>query len=692
MNNDHSKRNSSHDETAPSGEPEIDIRMGPKLQEQQEKAARKKKVRQERTKKAKRFIEEIEYPHGIHPALVPGVSIEDQLIRYRVDKGILVIVGLLIIGFVTWGILAPEQVLEVSTTALQWVMSNLGWVFNGLAVVLVIFLLCIAFSRYGRIPLGLDGEKPEFSTGSWAAMLFAAGIGIAIIFFGPYEPLQYFLSPRPGAYDPATVEAIKGAMAQAALHWGVNAWAIYAIVGLTVAYMSFRRGRLPLMSSVLEPLFGKKSDSLGGRIIDSLAIVATLFGTASSLGLGSLQIARGAQIVTGWNTTGNTVAIVIIMVLTIGTILSAVSGVTKGIRRLSNINMVMAVGLAFFFFVAGPTVFLMNIIPGVIMEYFATAPEALSATMADSPEMQEFLSAWTTFYWAWWVSWSPFVGVFTAKISRGRTIRQFVLGVLFIPSSIIVLAFTILGGTAIYLQHTQQAVATDGTIETLPAPENIFFTVLDHLPGAALIAPIVMVMLAIFFITTADSASLVNAQLTQGGNPKPNRLITAFWALCMAGIAVVMLLVGGPSALTGLQNFITVTALPFTFVIVLMCVGLVKDLRSDPQTLRVNYTQQALKSMVRRGIEKHGDDFAISIEPTSSTSKYAAGATFDSRAEDLTAWYQRTDEDGNPVNYDYATGEYLDDNGDPIEVDALDDSDMSKDSKDVDKKAGEETP
>jgi len=166
----------------------------------------------------------------------------------------------------------------------------------------------------------------------------------------------------------------------------------------------------------------------------------------------------------------------------------------------------------------------------------------------------------------------------------------------------------------------------------------------------------------------------VNAQLAQGGNPKPNRLITAFWALCMAGIAVVMLLVGGESALTGLQNFITVTALPFTFVIVLMCVGLVKDLRNDPQTLRANYTQQALKSMVRRGIEKHGDDFAISIEPTSSTSKYAAGATFDSKAEDLTAWYQRTDEDGNPVNYDYSTGEYLDDSGDPIEMDSSEES------------------
>lgn len=652
----------------PSNESEFEIHMGPNLRAREEKAAKKEQARKARTEKAKKFIEEIEYPHGIHPALVPGVSIEDQRVRYHVDKGILIIVGLLIVGFVTWGIVNPEQVLAVSSAALNWVMVNLGWIFNGLAILLVVFLLVIALSRYGKIPLGLDGEKPEFSTGSWAAMLFAAGIGIAIIFFGPYEPMQYFLSPRPGAYDPATVEAVKGAMSQAALHWGINAWAIYAIVGLTVAYMSYRRGRLPLMSSVLEPLFGKKSDSLGGRIIDSLAIVATLFGTASSLGLGALQIARGAEIVAGLGPTGNRLALVIIVILTIGTILSAVSGVTKGIRRLSNINMVMAVGLAIFFFVAGPTVFLVNIIPGVIVDYFATAPEMLSATMADSPEMQEFLSSWTTFYWAWWVSWSPFVGVFTAKISRGRTIRQFVMGVLFIPSSIIILAFTILGGTAIYLQHTQKAIAPDGTIDTLPAAEQIFFEVLHHLPGASFVAPIVMIMLAVFFITTADSASLVNAQLTQGGNPKPNRMITAFWALCMAGIAVVMLLVGGSSALTGLQNFITVTALPFTVVIVMMCLGLLKDLRNDPQTLRHKYAQQAIKSMVRRGVENYGDNFAITLEPTSETSKYAAGATVDSNAEDLTEWYQRYDEDGNPVNFDYATGEYLDDEGNPIDL------------------------
>lgn len=376
--------------------------------------------------------------------------------------------------------------------------------------------------------------------------------------------MTYYLSPRPGAYDPATVEAIKGAMAQAALHWGVSAWAIYAIVGLAVGYVSYRRGRVPLMSSILMPLIGGDSRSAPARIIDGLAIIATLFGTAASLGIGALQIARGVEVVTGWGPTGNRMALIIIVVLTIGTIISAVAGIAKGIRRLSNFNMFLAIGLTLFFFVVGPTVFLINIIPGMIVQYFDTMLQMLSASMADSPEMQEFLSSWTTFYWAWWVSWSPFVGVFTAKISRGRTIRQFILGVLLIPSTIIVLAFTILGGTAIWLQRARGSIAADGTAASLPAPEEIFFVVLDQLPGAHIMAPIVIVMLAVFFITTSDSASLVNSQLSQGGKPEPNKLITAFWAVCMAGIAVVMLLVGGEDALTGLQNLITVTALPFS--------------------------------------------------------------------------------------------------------------------------------
>ncbi|WP_420176157.1 BCCT family transporter [Luteococcus sp. OSA5] len=608
------------------------------------------------------------YPHKIHPALVPGVSVEDQRIRYGIDKGVLGIVGALIVAFVGWGLADPEQVFRVSGTALGWVMRNLGWTFNVLAIAMVLFLLVIAFSRFGKITLGLDGETPEYSTASWAAMLFGAGIGIGIIFFGPYEPLTFYLSPRPGAqYDANTAAAIKGAVAQSAMHWGLNAWAIYAIVGLSVAYVSYRRGKVPLMSAVVTSLWSGRTDSAGARIIDGLAIIATLFGTAASLGIGALQIARGVEIFAGWGPTGNRLALGIIAVLTIATIFSAVSGVSRGIRWLSNINMLMAIGLAVFFFVVGPTAFLMNMIPAAIVEYFGHLPDMLSANMSEGEDMQTFLTSWTTFYWAWWVSWAPFVGVFTAKISKGRTIRQFVLGVLLIPSSIIVLAFAVLGGTAIWLQRRAEAmgdpsrmIAPDGTAGSLPLPAEIFYKVAEQLPGGGIVSALVIVMLGVFFVTTSDSASLVNSQLSQRGNPEPNKLVTAFFALCMAGIAVVILLFGGQNALQGLQNLIVVSALPFAVVLVLMSIALVKLLRNDPQAIREHYQDVAIQKAVKHGVSEYGDNFALAVEPTMPTDERATGGDFDSTAPEVTEWYTRTDEDGNPVEYDYEKGEYID--------------------------------
>lgn len=619
--------------------------------------------------RARRILREVTYPHSIHPALVPGVSVDDQKIRYRVDRPIVLTVGGLIIAFVAWGIIAPMNVFEVSSAALDWLMVNLGWIFTVVAIGMAIVLLCLAFSRFGKIPLGLDDEKPEYSTLSWAAMLFAAGIGIAIIFFGPFEPMSHYLSPRPGAYEPATQEAVIGALAQSALHWGVNAWAIYAVVGLAVAYVSYRRGRVPLMSSILTPLFGNKdTDSWPARVIDGLAIIATLFGTAASLGLGALQIGTGFQLVTGWSTTGNTVALIIIVVLTCGTIASATSGVAKGIRWLSNINLVLALGLAIFFFVVGPTAFLANMIPAVVVDYVGSLPEALSANMGQGEDMQEFLSGWTTFYWAWWVSWSPFVGVFVAKISKGRTIREFVLGVLFIPGSIIILAFTILGGTAIWLQRESGDIVPGNDPANMPPAEEIFFIVLDHLPGAQIVAPIVLVMLAVFFITTADSASLVNSQFSQRGNPSPNRVVTAFWAVCMAGIAAVILLAGNENALQGLQNFVTVTALPFAVILILMMLALLRELRGDPLALRQRFGEEALAGAVLHGVRDYGDNWTLSVEGTADED-YAAGAAFDSTAAEYTEWYARTDEEGNRVGYDYETGEYLEEVNDSAATD-----------------------
>lgn len=610
---------------------------------------------------AQRLLHDLdEYPHNIHPALVPGVSIDDQKVRYGVDKPIFFSVAIIIIAFIVWGVAAPDNVLSVSSAALSWTMLNAGWLFNALAVFFPIFLLVIGFSRFGKIPLGLDGEEPQYSTLSWSAMLFGAGIGIGIIFFGALEPLSMYLSPLPGSYEAASVQAVRGALAQSAFHWGPTAWAFYGVVGLAIGYVSFRKGRVPLMSSILTPLFGGDNQSFVSRVVDGMAIIATLFGTAASLGIGAMQISRGVELVSGWSAEGNALAIGIIVVLTIGTIFSAVSGVSKGVRRLSNINLTLAILLAFFFFFAGPTIFILSILPGVIASYVDLLPTMAGATMVDSPETAVFLSGWTTFYWAWWVSWAPFVGVFTAKISRGRTIRQFVAGVLFIPSTIIVVAFTFLGGTAIYHQHHEQMLAPGNDPALLPPAEEVFFRVLEFLPGAWIVAPVVMVMLAVFFITSSDSASLVNSQMSQKGNPEPNRLVTAFWAVMMAGIAVVILLMGGATALSGLQNLVTISALPFAVIMVLMCVSLVKELRNDPMMIREHYQQTAIENAVRYGIEEHGDNFELSIEAVDPDSDRGVGNDFDSTAEELTEWYVRTDEDGNPVEYDYEQGAYID--------------------------------
>ncbi|MCI7551695.1 MAG: BCCT family transporter [Actinomycetaceae bacterium] len=606
------------------------------------------------------------YPHDIHPALVPGVSIEDQKVRYGIDPFILIPVGAAIIAFVVWGVLAPAQVMDVSTVALNWVMSNLGWIFNTLAVALPIFLLVVAFSRYGHIPLGLDSDTPQYSTKSWTAMLFGAGIGIGIIFFGTLEPMSYYLSPLPGTYDPATEAAVKGALAQSAVHWGASAWAFYAVVGLTVGYASFRKGRVPLMSSILFPLFGTSPQHWSSRLIDGLAILATLFGTAASLGIGALQIAHGYELVSGWGTGGNTAAIIVIAILTAAAIASATSGVAKGIRMLSDVNLYLAVALAVFFFVAGPTAFLMNILPGVFMEYARLIPTALGATMSDGEAVKAFLSGWTTFYWAWWVSWAPFVGVFVAKISRGRSIKQFILGVMLIPSTIVVIAFTVLGGTGIWFQRSAGDIVPGNDIANMPPQEDMFFEVLGHLPAAQFIAPLVMILLAIFFITSADSASLVNSQLSQGGNPEPKKVVTAFWALLMAGIAVVMLLMGGPSALSGLQNLVTITALPFSIVLVLMCVAIWLELRRDPMMIRRGFGVKAMQNAVRQGIEEHGDNFELAVLPAEGSDR-AAGAEFDSTNGKYVDWYRRTDEDGNEIPYDYELGAYIDPKtGEPI--------------------------
>ncbi|GAA4688503.1 MULTISPECIES: BCCT family transporter [Kocuria] len=590
------------------------------------------------------------YPHDTHPGLVPGVSVEEQRVRYRTDKITFGVAGALIVGFVVWGAVSTETLTQVASSALTGVVTYGGWIFTLLAAVVLLFLLYVGFSRYGKIPLGKDGEAPAYSMGSWIAMLFAAGMGVGLIFFGVYEPITYYMTPPPGRAEAETYQAMHSAMAQTIFHWGLQAWAIYALVGAAVGYAAYRRGRPLLMSAI----FGQRAHlTVGGRLIDTFAIVGILFATSASLGLGTLQIGSGLQIITGIGEVGNGLLIAIIAILTCVFLISAVSGVAKGIRRLSNFNMVLAAIVAFFLFVAGPTVFLLNFIPSVVGTYFGEMFQMISMSASWGPEAEEFMRYWTLFYWAWWVSWAPFVGTFVARISRGRTLRQYVTVVLLAPTLICVLAFSIFGGTAIWLQRS----GTD--IASAASPEAMLFLMLDALPLSQITPIVIIILLAVFFITSADSATLVMASMSQQGKPHPDKKITIFWGLALAGVSSIMLLVGGSDALQGLQDLVTVAALPFAVILLALIPAFLRDLSTDPMSLRHRYARKALDNAVRQGMDQHGDDFAIEIRQEKGPA--AAGRDMDSTSERMSSWYQRTDEDDRPVDYDYREDRYVED-------------------------------
>ena len=595
-----------------------------------------------------------DYPDDMHPALVPGISIDEQRRRYSLGKTVFAIAGLLTVAFVIWGVTATDNLSVVASAAYDWSTRNLGWLFNLVAIVVLVALLAIAISPYGKIVLGKDGEKPEFSTFSWVAMLFAAGIGIGVLFFGPSEPLTYYITPPPLTNDPETTEALHHAMAQTYLHWGFHAWAMYALVGGAVAYAAYRRGRAFLMSSIFRTLFGERhTDGFAGKLVDIFAIIATLFGTAAALGIAAMQIGTGVTIVSGAGPLTNNVTVLIILVLTVGFVISAVSGVSRGIRYLSSINIILTVSIVGLVIFAGPTLFLFNLLPSAMMEYLGSMFDMLGRSLSWGEETVAFQSAWTVYYWAWWISWSPFVGVFIARISRGRTIRQFLLGTIFIPSTLLFVAYGIMGGTSIWM-YSQGA---DGFSDAL-APPEVFFAMLDNLPGLGWLPVVSILVLAIFFITSADSASVVMGMLTSRGDQEPRRWIVVFWGLVMSGIAVVMLLLGDATALEGLQQLVIVTAVPFAFVMLLTVVAWFRDLKTDPYTLRHQYAQAVMSNAVVDGVDRYGDDFALQVVETQPGE--GAGAAVDSESADYTDWYQRTDEDGNPVGYDYETGEWAD--------------------------------
>jgi choline/carnitine/betaine transport len=487
-------------------------------------------------------------------------------------------------------------------------MENTGWLFVVTSSAFVIFVLWLALSRFGAIPLGRDDEEPEFRTVSWIAMMFSAGMGIGLMFYGVAEPLSHLVTPPPGTGPAGNTEAMQTAMATTLFHWTLHPWAIYAVVGLAIAYGVYRKGRLQLISAAFEPLIGDRANGPLGKIIDMLAIFATLFGSAASLGLGALQIRSGLNIVAGIGTAGNAVLIGIIVVLTIAFIFSAVSGVAKGIQWLSNVNMILALILALFVFIVGPTVFILNVIPTALGSYVQDMAMMSARTGAEGANVDAWLQSWTVFYWAWWLSWTPFVGMFIARISRGRTIRQFVTGVLLVPSVVSLIWFAVFGGAAISIQQGGVDLAGEGTIE------GQLFTLLDQFPLATVASIVVIVLVAIFFVSGADAASIVMGSLSERGTIEPSKATVVFWGAATGAVAAVMLLVGGDDALTGLQTLTILAALPFVLVMVGLAVALVKDLRKDPMMIRQRYAAEAVDDAVIAGVVEHGDDFVIAIE------------------------------------------------------------------------------
>ncbi len=492
-----------------------------------------------------------------------------------------------IIAFVVLTLAFHNQVEPMFQGLRGWLTSNLDWFFLGAGNIFVLVCLGVAFSPLGRVRLGGTEATPDYSYLGWFSMLFAAGMGIGLMFFGVSEPLSHFSSSLGGTSvengvrtDWAPLAAAAGdtqaaaslGMAATIFHWGLHPWAIYAVLALGLALFSFNKG-LPLtMRSVFYPLLGERVWGWPGHVIDILAVLATLFGLATSLGFGASQASAGLNYLFGIPE-GNTTQIVLVVLITAIALLSVLAGLDAGVKRLSEINMVLAALLLVFVVVVGPTLAIMTGFFSNLGSYLTHLP-ALSNPFGR--EDVNFSQGWTAFYWAWWISWSPFVGMFIARVSRGRSVREFIVSVLLVPSLACVLWMSVFGGTAI-----SQVVNEGYTAVTEAALPLQLFTMLDVLPLAQITSFIAIILVVVFFITSSDSGSLVIDVIAAGGKvdaPTPQRV---FWCTFEGLVAIALILGGG---LVALQAMAVSTGFPFTLVLLMSCVALIKGLASEPRS------------------------------------------------------------------------------------------------------------
>jgi glycine betaine transporter len=489
--------------------------------------------------------------------------------------------------FVAWAVLSTQSLSSATTAALDWVTGNLGWMYLATTLGLLVLLVVLACSRFGRIRLGADTDRPEFSTRSWLAMILAAVMGIGLVSYSVAEPISHFSEPPHGLAQPGTPEAAVRALQYSYFDWGLHAWAVFAVFGLAIGYSTHRKGRRGLVSAMFYPLLGERVNGPLGKTIDVLAIFATLFGTTTSLGLGALQIDNGMNAL--FHTPSGTVMQVgIVALITVLFTASAVTGVHKGIRFLSEGSMGLAVALFVFILVVGPAVFVANLFLESVGTYASDFFRmSLQGTAFGGLSWMQW---WTYFMMAWWIAWGAFVGVFLAKISKGRTIRQFIAGVLLVPSLVFFAWFATFGGTAINLDmfhggHIAQATSQD--------INSAFFATLDAFPLSGITSVVAILLVVMFFVSGADANTYVLGMMSTDGDLNPSRPVLVVWGILTGATAIALLLAGG---LTALQQTVIVTSAPFLVIIIGLAVAFCRELRDDPLAQVGDVTTAAVAS------------------------------------------------------------------------------------------------
>lgn len=508
--------------------------------------------------------------------------------------------SIIVFAIVLVGVLIPKQFGGITSSITAWITSTLGWYYLILITVIVFFCVFLIFSPIGKLKLGRPNDKPEFNTVSWFAMLFSAGMGIGLVFYGAAEPIAHFASP-PNA-DPKSTEAFTESLRSTFFHWGFHAWAVYGVVALALAYSQFRKGEPGLLSKTLRPILGDRVDGPIGTLIDVLAVFATVVGVAVSLGMGALQIAGGLHYL--FNIPNNIITqSIIIVVVTILFIMSAWSGLSKGIQYLSNLNIGLGTVLLIAALFIGPTILILNMLTsstGSLLNSFLFNSFDAAAT---NPQKREWMASWTLYYWGWWLSWSPFVGVFIARVSKGRSIREFISGVLLVPVIVSFIWFSVFGVLGIETAKKHKEIF-DMSVETQ------LFGVFHHLPMGMVLSIIALLLIASFFITSADSATFVLGMQTTFGSQNPSAFVKVTWGVAQSLIAFVLLLSGGgdgEAGLTALQNAAIISALPFSFVVILMMISFYKDANKERKFLGLTLTPN--KHRLKEYVENSRNDY-----------------------------------------------------------------------------------